>query len=93
MMLMAFVKVALQDCESLVTRLRQKDAEIKWIENKHITTKALHVKVCECVCARVLTPRICACVRLRVWLACDSTRGSWEFHAPVQHYSNAHENT
>jgi hypothetical protein len=72
-MLIVFVKVALQDCESLVTRLRQKDAEIKWMENKHMTTKALHVKVCEC--ARVLTIRICACVCLRVWLVCDSTRG------------------
>ena len=89
MMLIVFVKVARQDCESLVTRLRQKDAEIKWMENKHMTTKALHVKVCECVRARA-SARVFVCV----FGLCETARAcAWELNALVQHYSNAHENT
>jgi hypothetical protein len=43
-----------------VTRLQEKDAETRWMENKYVTTKALHVKVCVSVCARI--ENICACV-------------------------------
>ena len=60
MMRMAFLQVAQRDCESLVTRLQEKDAETRWMENKYVTTKALHVKVCVSVCARI--ENISACV-------------------------------
>eukprot|EP00802_Teleaulax_amphioxeia_P006409 Tamp_06413.p1 GENE.Tamp_06413~~Tamp_06413.p1 ORF type:complete len:666 (-),score=73.29 Tamp_06413:719-2560(-) len=52
--LMEQLRVAQRDCESLVTRLQEKDAETRWMENKYVTTKALHVKELEVVAQRML---------------------------------------
>ena len=57
------LRAAKQESASLAGKLETKEGELKWLQHKYYTTKALHVQELEVVAQRMLLLQ----VRMRVW--------------------------
>lgn len=53
------LRAAKQENASLASKLETKDGELKWLQHKYYTTKALHVQELEVVAQRMLLLQVC----------------------------------
>lgn len=68
------LRAANQENASLASKLETKDGELKWLQHKYYTTKALHVQELEVVAQRMLLLQVCKCASGRKGLKTAAIR-------------------